>query len=395
MDRFNGKKIVIFAHSMGTANGGAAGQGIPESKTYGGLLRDLNNCVIYRDAIPGARISAPSTWATRMTNPSRWNNLDSVIVPDIIILDAMINDFLQNVELGLPTDTEINTFYGATDYLLKNMIVRYPNTRIAFKLACHTSYQTPEFPEKNTAGVYLTDFIKAAKEVCSRYGVFLIDSFQNSGMTHANTSTYTIDGIHHNELGARTEYETIRNAFNTMLTNEYVDNTNEEEEPPTSSVVFDIKSNNIANVTYNETTNVLESQTNSGNYDFALTDDLTSAVVMMPVANPVGLPAFVIGNDAQGNAVVLYTDGSGKISSFKKSGIVSEITTITILDGLKPVAPKGTPVTITHTTDHVNISYGSYSRDIPYSLIPDLTVKSIGCLFTGNGVSNYIIDKIN
>lgn len=394
-DRFNGKKIVIFGHSMATSNGGAQGVGIPEPKTYGGLLRDLNGCTIYRNAISGSRVSAPSSFPTRMTNPDRWNTLDSVIVPDIIIVDAMINDFLQNVQIGLPTDTEISTFYGAMDYLLKNMVTRYSNTRIYLKLACHTSYQIATSPEKNSSGVYLTDFIKVAKEVCLRYGVTIIDSFQNSGMTHANTSTYTIDGIHHNELGARAEYETIRNVLNATLTNVVAPSVIVIEEPPVSSVVFDIKSNNISNITYSETTNALTAQTNSVNYEFALTNDCNSVVVTMPANNPVALPAFVIGNDSQENAIVLYFDGSGSIKSFKKSGVVNEITQITTLDTDKPFAPKGTPVTITHGTDNVTISYGSYTRNIPYTSIPELTVKSIGCLFTGAGVSNYTFDKIS
>jgi len=396
MDRFNGLKIVIFGHSMAKPNGGAAGVGIAEEKTYGGLLQSLNNCIVHRNAISGSMIGGALANQSRLTHESRWNVLDGygTGTPDIIIIDALINDHSASIPLGAINDTDIDTVYGSTDYLIRKMMPRYPITRIFFKLPCHTIVNNATCPEKNAIGLYLSDYVNAVEEVCFRYGISTINSYQDSGITFYNCNTNTVDGIHLNELGARKEYELIRSTLNLKMTNEFVNNTNEEE-PPVSTVVFDIKSNNITNVTYNETTNVLTAQTNSGNYDFALTDDLNSAVVMMPVANPVGLPAFVIGNDAQGNAVVLYTDGSGKISSFKKSGLVSEITQITVLDGLKPTAAKGAYVTITHGTNNVNISYGSYSRDIPYSLIPELTVKSIGCLFTGNGVSNYIIDKIN
>lgn len=395
MDKFNGKKIVIFAHSMGTANGGAAGVGIPEPLTYGGLLRVLNGCTIYRDAIPGSRISAPEAYITRMTNPDRWNTLDALFVPDIIILDAMINDYAQNVELGLLTDTEINTFSGALDYLFRNMLPRYPHSQLFLKLACHTTYNNPTCPEKNAMGVYLTDFIERAKAIAFRYGISIINSFQDSGINFYNNYMYTVDGIHHNIPGARKEYEVIRSTLNLKFTNPTPEEQDggEEETPPT--VIFNIKSNNVGAITYNESTNVLTAQTNSANYDFALTDDCNSAVIAMPVSSPVGLPAYCIGTDSEGNAVVLYTDGTGKISSFKKSGLVSEITPITVLDGAKPNAAKGAYVTIAHGLENVTISYGSYTRAIPYSLIPDLAVKSIGVLFTGAGVGTYIFDKIN
>jgi len=65
------------------------------------------------------------------------------------------------------------------------------------------------------------------------------------------------------------------------------------------------------------------------------------------------------------------------------------------LPTLRPNAPKGTPVTITHGTDNVTISYAGFTRDIPYSLMPGLTTKSIGVLCTGADVNTYTFDKIN
>ena len=392
MDRFNGKKIVLFGHSMATANGGSAGVGIPETKTYGGLLRDLNNCVIYRNAVPNSKISSASTDAIRLTNPDRWNFLDTEIsAPDIIIIDAGINDFHQSVPLGTIADTTIATFYGALDYLLKSMIPRYLNSRIFFKLPCHITYMMTS-PEKNTAGVYLTEFVKAIEDVCYRYGVSTINSFQDSGQNFYNTPALTIEGIHHNESGARKEYEIIRSTLNYKLNNIFSD-----VPLPQTSVVFDIRSNNIGNLTYNEVTNELTEQVSASafNYEFALTDDCQSAVITMPVESPIPFSVFCIGSDSQGNAFVIYANGTGNIYKFDKNGLTGSAVLICNLPTLRPNVPKGTAFTIAHGTDNITISYGSFTREIPYSLLPGLTTKSIGVLCTGADVNKYLFDKIN
>jgi hypothetical protein len=201
-------KVSILGDSISTSNGG--GVGIPEPDTYGGLLRDNENCLIYRDADAGSNLS------TDFTNDARVNSLNSIFEPDVILVFGGINDFLEDATLGTFGDTTTATFYGGVDVLCKKLQTRYPNARIFFMTPIHTMYTLASIPENNGTN-YLTEFVEAIEKVCKRYGISVINTNQDSGITCYNIGTLASDLIHVGVDGHIMIYNTVVSETNLKL----------------------------------------------------------------------------------------------------------------------------------------------------------------------------------
>ena len=53
----------------------------------------------------------------------------------------------------------------------------------------------------NGAGHKLIDYVNAVKAVGEMYGLPVCDMYANSGFTKKTLSTYTMDGLHPNDVG--------------------------------------------------------------------------------------------------------------------------------------------------------------------------------------------------
>ena len=53
----------------------------------------------------------------------------------------------------------------------------------------------------NTAGHKLIDYVNAVKTIGEMYGIPVCDMYANSGFTHLTLSTFTMDGLHPNDVG--------------------------------------------------------------------------------------------------------------------------------------------------------------------------------------------------
>lgn len=215
--KINGKKIAILGDSISMTTGSS---GITEPSTYGGLLALNQNCTIYRDAVGDSRITTGGSAPLDFTYDARWQSLNSVFTPDIVLIFGGVNDFLQDVPLGVLGDTDkAATFYGALDYLYKNCLTRYPNTRIFHMTPLHNKYTSaggliPEYNGQN----YLTAYVEAIEKTAGRYGVEIIDTYRNSGITCYNITTLApTDLIHIKEDGHLMVYNTIVNAIENYL----------------------------------------------------------------------------------------------------------------------------------------------------------------------------------
>ena len=215
-DKIRNKKISILGDSISTSNGAA---GIATTDTYYGRLIALQGCTVYVNAVSDSCITSGGSAAEDFTADARWSAL-SASSPDIIIIFGGINDFLQDRPLGTIGDTDKSaSFYGGLDYLYKSILNANPNARVFHNLPCHTTYSTGGglIPEYNGVN-YLTDYINAIELVAKRYGVGIINTFQNSGMTCYNINTYApSDGIHFEEAGHFLVYQTIVSETNILL----------------------------------------------------------------------------------------------------------------------------------------------------------------------------------
>lgn len=163
--------------------------------------RVMNRC--------GLELNKNNSWGgakVTMSNPNavssgvyRATLLDNGTDPDVILIYLGINDFNSAIGLGTydgrgvtPTDT--TTFREAYAVMLSTISQRYQNAKIyAMTLpACQKTNADVTSPEVNTAGVYLTEYNNAIKEIANAYCVEVIDT-ACCGINYRNASLYMGD----------------------------------------------------------------------------------------------------------------------------------------------------------------------------------------------------------
>ena len=146
----------------------------------------------------GAKVTKASDGAIS-SGVYRSTLLDNGTDPDVILIYLGINDFNGAIELGtydgkgtVPTSTI--TFRDAYAVMLNNISLRYPKAKIyAMTLPpCQRTNADVISPEVNTAGVYLTEFNKAIREIADAYCVEVIDT-ASCGINYRNASLYMGD----------------------------------------------------------------------------------------------------------------------------------------------------------------------------------------------------------
>lgn len=119
---------------------------------------------------------------------------------DYLVIHGGVNDCGMNIPLGAVT-AENNfsgaydgyTFCGGLEILLRNSQSRYPYARIIFV----TNYKLLNMPK-------LGEYMDAAKQVCSKFSVPVLDLYNNSGFNmgiDAIRKRYFSDDTHLNEWG--------------------------------------------------------------------------------------------------------------------------------------------------------------------------------------------------
>lgn len=154
-------------------------------------------------------------------------------------------------------------------------------------------------------------------------------------------------------------------------------------------VEFDVLSDHISSAVLTGTTLSVMQNGATGNYEHACTKDATAATVTMPVGSAVSSNVVVLGKLTDGNVAVLYlTNFPGQVKRFNKDGTVSS-TPLLYTMPTPPSVAKGNPVTVTHSSDRVTISYSGYSQYILYSSIANWDYPVIGVLATTNSACTY------
>ena len=213
-DKIAGKKIAILGDSISTSNGSA---GLTYPQQYWGLLESLQNCDVYVNASGGTTIKVGGQ-GTAMSDDSRINLLSTDFTPDIIFIFGGVNDFLQDIPLGSLGDTGNSTsFYGALDYLYSKLLTDY-TARIFHILPLHNKFSQSGYTVPEYNGInYLTEYIQSIREVAGRYGVGIINTFDDSGINSYNIDVLSDDGIHVKAEGHQLIYDTIISETNNKL----------------------------------------------------------------------------------------------------------------------------------------------------------------------------------
>lgn len=106
---------------------------------------------------------------------------------DIISVMCGVNDRDLNVPLGDENSTDLTTFYGALDLLVRGLVSRYNTSYIFFMTPLPTTWDT------NKLGLNLDDYCNAIKNVCERYDVDVLDTHNEMKF---DFDTDTTDGEH-------------------------------------------------------------------------------------------------------------------------------------------------------------------------------------------------------
>ncbi len=125
---------------------------------------------------------------------------------DIIVVFGGTNDFGHgNGKLGLPSDTDEYTFYGALDSLCRRLIERYPTATLLFMTPLHRRNELATTNERGRPCSPLIGYVRAIREVAERYSIPVLDLYACSGIapqTEIGRATYAPDGLHPNDRGA-------------------------------------------------------------------------------------------------------------------------------------------------------------------------------------------------
>lgn len=211
-------KVSVLGDSMSTADYA----GLTIDQVYHHLLATKYNWQLHVDAVSGSPVGGtrPDRFTTRI------GNLGAEFVPDVILIFGSTNDFGQwATPLGVIGDpVSDSTFYGALKNLFAQANALYKYSKIYFMLPIHAG-NTGNFPEQNTTtNNYLYQYVQAIREVANIYGVSIIDTWQDSGITRDNMNSAAggylspvADRLHPNYLG----HQLISRCVENYLINKY------------------------------------------------------------------------------------------------------------------------------------------------------------------------------
>lgn len=201
---FDGKKLVALGDSI-TSGYNLRGTELawPE-QTASMLNMTLSNYGI------GASEVAQYIQDNNSYNPMclRYTEMDDDA--DLIIVSGGTNDWAHaHTDLGQLGDKVQTTFYGALDILCRGLLTKYPGKTIMFMTPIKRfagAVEGKEYYTPNSRGYTLKDFSDAIKEVCSFYGIPVLDMYSECSINPIIPELYTAyipDGSHPSFAGHR------------------------------------------------------------------------------------------------------------------------------------------------------------------------------------------------
>ncbi|KAA8830226.1 SGNH/GDSL hydrolase family protein [Bifidobacterium tissieri] len=143
---------------------------------------------------------------------------------DIVLVFGGVNDFNREVPLGEQGDTDVHTFHGAVDILLRGLVRMYPHGEIVVMTPCKTggvsAKALPAFDTPNGLGLVEADYVQVLLATSHRYGIPVIDLFNDSGISPLlpeHKPHYMPDGLHYSPAGYERLARRIASQLLTLL----------------------------------------------------------------------------------------------------------------------------------------------------------------------------------
>lgn len=163
------------------------GHTLGPSITFSTLIGKRNNMTVRNYGQNGTWLS--SSREDSMVN--RYISMDKDA--DYITVFGGTNDFFGIVNIGSNDDNTKDTFKGALNIMCKGLIEMYPKAKIGFITPYHFT------DEPNSNGIYLIELVDAIIEICSRYGIPVLDNYRTGTLLPINEvqrETLMLDGLH-------------------------------------------------------------------------------------------------------------------------------------------------------------------------------------------------------
>lgn len=122
---------------------------------------------------------------------------------DLCIIAGGTNDFKLNMPLGelKASDFDETTFYGAYQSLVETILTSNQLIRLCLFTPLQRDHSGYDIGYVNTAGYKLRDYVEAIEKIGEKYSLPVCDLYRNSGITKLTLNTFTMDGLHPNDVG--------------------------------------------------------------------------------------------------------------------------------------------------------------------------------------------------
>lgn len=133
-----------------------------------------------------------------------------------------VNDARTGVPLGTVNSTDVTTFAGALNMLLRKIYTDNPECRVLV-LTPIQRLKVSDFgiADANANGNYLVDFVDMCKKVANKRSTKCVDMYRDCGINQTNLYFYTVEGVHPNNQGFGRMRNAVISALDDLFTIEY------------------------------------------------------------------------------------------------------------------------------------------------------------------------------
>lgn len=179
----------------------------PETFGDTGYSKDLQNRDISGITVDGYVTAIERRYGLVATNFGKgghtlvgdYSTLASMNYSDVALVTIAygVNDARTGVPLGTVNSTDVTTFAGALNQLLRKIYTDNPECRVLV-LAPLQRLTVTDFgiSTPNANGNYLIDFVDMCHSVAEKRSTICIDQYRKCGINQTNLYYYTVEGVH-------------------------------------------------------------------------------------------------------------------------------------------------------------------------------------------------------
>jgi hypothetical protein len=134
-------------------------------------------------------------------------------------LEYGTNEFHYDIPIGEDADFSKESFKGALNSSIEKLLTAFPKLRLFLItpswMLTHDDRDSDQHP--NATGIFLRDYVEAMLKVAQLNHIPCLDMWRSLGINKTNYKTFTPDGTHPNEFGARRRGEVIASFVNSVF----------------------------------------------------------------------------------------------------------------------------------------------------------------------------------